>query len=273
MSFFNKVVGGLDAATKPAYRYGGFSSYTPGGRFVDKRTPAQFVANLKELANKNPAIADHLGDISAMGEKRLRLTSDIVELSQGTRFSGGIDFDMAKVIPQTGKSLVQHLLDVLPNAEKNNPHAIDLFQEVLDTTDKLRSKAFLAEFNGVLSDTSVAEHCRAMKPYVQEIAGLTYKPFGLMETDSYAHFNKFMSCLLGSKTKPEKVDMLKDLAKATDTSKKDRVINVFDFITNSRPTKEVKENIDILPKVLENVDREGKDIDVVEFVNKNVNLD
>lgn len=44
------------------------------------------------------------------------------------------------------------------------------------------------------------------------------------------------------------------------------------FVQSNAPLRQVEQNLEILPQVLQNAEKQGKSIDVVDFVNNNVNL-
>lgn len=66
-----------------------------------------------------------------MNPKYLSLAVDTMELASKRDFTM-TDINMNKVIPNVGKSLLEHLLSIYPKASKENPKAMEFAQEVIN---------------------------------------------------------------------------------------------------------------------------------------------
>lgn len=283
MSIVNKLFGRgasklNEAAQKlvketPVYRFNnGFQTLGAQVRPKDERTTAQLCATIDALAERNPAVKEFVKDLKSMNPKHLGLAADTIELA-GRSEMLMTNVNMNKVSPQTGKSLLQHLLGVYPKASKENPHAMEFAQEVINNTDTLTSKYFLGDCLGYFEHPEVGEHLKALKPMIKDFAEATINGGYLGTFERQANFTELIKGVATPQSKPEKIALMPKLCQAVDSVPEGNFEIVLNkFAMSDTPLKQVKENIEILPQVLQNAHRQGKSIDVVDFVNNNVNL-
>ena len=281
MSLFDKSLNiGANAAKKvftkaePKFRFGGWQALGAQKRPIDDRTPEQLFATIDELAKKNPTIKKFEKEIKEMNPKYLSLAVDTMELASKRDFTM-TDINMNKVIPNVGKSLLEHLLSIYPKASKENPKAMEFAQEVINNTDTLTSKYFLADMAGIFQSPKIAEHLDAMKPFVNEIAESTINGGYLGTFDKQVKFTDMIKSLLTPDVKPHKISLIRKLSDTVDryTKPDDKVeIYIDKFVKSDTPTKQVEQNIANLANVLPAARQSGKNFDVVDYVNNNVNF-
>ncbi len=281
MSLFDKSLNiGANVAKKtftkaePKFRFGGWQVAGAQKRPIDDRTPEQLFATIDELAKKNPVIKKFEKEIKEMNPKYLSLAVDTMELASKSDFTM-TDINMNKVIPNVGESLLEHLLSVYPKASKENPKAMEFAQEVINNTDTLTSKYFLADMAGIFQSPKIAEHLDAMKPLVNEIAESTINGGYLGTFERQINFTNMIKSLLTPDVKPQKISLIRKLSDAVDrlTSADDKVeIFIDKFVKSDTPAKQVEINIANLANVLPSVRKSGKNFDVVDYVNNNVNF-
>lgn len=271
----NNVIEGCSKIVKeetPVYRFGGFEQLGAQVRPKDTRTPSQLCATINALAEKNPAVKEFVKDLKSMNPKHLGLVSDTIELASRKEMLI-TDVNMNKVIPQTGKSLLQHLLSVYPKASKENPHAMEFAQEVINNTDTLTSKYFLAVLNGIFTTPQAGKHLEALKPMVKPLAEATINGAYLGTFEKQMNFINLINGILTPQTKPEKIALMPKLCQAVDRVPEGNFEIVLNkFAMSDTPLKQVEQNIAILPEVAHESVKQGKSIDVVDFVNSNVNF-
>ena len=283
MAILNKIFGSsavkptieiLEKKAEPVLRFGGgFEKLGVQTRELDTRTPEQIDATIDYLAKRNPAIQEFVKDLKQMSPRHKALASDTIELAGRTEMLM-TNVNMNKVSPETNKSLLQHLLSVFPKAEKENPASLDFAQEVINNTDTLTSKYFLASMNGIFSSPEASKHLEAIQPLVKDFAEATLNGGYTGNFEKQNNFVNFIQALLTPEASPEKIKLITKLCKVVDSvpTSENVPICLNRFVTSKTPVHQVVENIEVLPTVLENSLSNGKKIDVVDFVNHNLNL-
>ena len=271
MSWSSKIINNVSKQAEPVFRFGGWEQLGAQVRPKDERTVEQLYATIDALAKRNPAVKEFVKDLKSMNPKYLNLAADTMELSSRSEMLM-TDIDMNKVSPQTGKSLLQHLLGIYPKASKENPQALDFAQEVINNTDTLTSKYFLADLNEIFEVPQAAKHLEALKPMVKPIAEATINGGYLGTFEKQENFVSLLRGVLTPQAKPEKISLLPKLSEIADNAKGTYKIVLNKFVQSNTPLRQVEENLEILPQVLQNAERQGKSIDIVDFANNNVNL-
>ena len=114
-----------------------------------------------------------------------------------------------------------------------------------------------------------------MKPFVNEIAESTINGGYLGTFDKQVKFTDMIKSLLTPDVKPKKISLCRKLR---DTivryAKPDDKVRVYidKFVKSDTPTKQVEQNIANLANVLPEARQSGKNFDVVDYVNNNVNF-
>lgn len=265
MSLFSSVKNYI-----PTLRFDGFRAMGAHVKPADTRTTEQLLENIEYYAQRNPEVAMFKEELKSMNPKHLGLVSDICEIANGGEFRGfGIDI---KKPVSNGKSLFAFLMEKLPKASKENPKALDFAQEVINNTDNTTSKYFLTEFTGVIDRPELGRHFEALKPMVKDIAQQTLNGSHTMDFEKQKNFMDFIKVMINPESKPEKISMLQKLVKAADEIPGNNELYIDDFVRSNAPVSRVEENLKTVPLVAEMFAKDGKSIDIVDFVNNNINL-
>ncbi len=281
MSLFDKSLNiGENAAKKvftkaePKSRFCGWELMAAQQRPIDDRTPEQLFATIDEYAKKNPVIKKFEKEIKEMNPKYLGLAVDTIELAARTNFAI-LNVNMNKVIPDLGKSLLEHLLSIYPKASRENPKAMEFAQEVINNTDTLTSKYFLADMAPIFEHPKFADHLEAIKPLVKDIAESTITAGPYVNLERQIKFTDMIKSLLAPDVKPKKISLCRKLRDTIERyAKPDDKVRVYidKFVKSDTPTKQVEQNIANLANVLPAARQSGKNFDVVDYVNNNVNF-
>lgn len=272
MSIFTKATKQVSETTLPVFRINtGFESLGAQIRPKDNRTPAQLLATINYFLQKNPALEKFKAEIETMNPAHLNLVSDTLELaSQRELLTPDVVIDMNKVYPQLGKSILEYLLSVYPKASKNNPESIELAKEVINNTDSLTSKYYLANTIGFFESKEFGQHFKAIKPLIKDFAEIALEGGFLGTFEKQQNFVGLMRGILTPKADPRKIELLPKIADIAETNPNRTYKIVMNKFTDSdTPIKQIEENMEVLPNVVKN---SKTDIDIVDFLNKNVNL-
>ncbi|MBO8430570.1 hypothetical protein IAC76_04215 [Spirochaetes bacterium] len=258
---------------KPVYRFNEtFQTMGAQVRPADTRTPGQVLATMEDLAKRNPDIAEFMTELKKMNPEHQKLAADTMELARMHEMLP-ININMNKKNPQTGKSILQAVLDILPKASKENPAVIDFTKEVINNTDIRTAKYFLASFPDNALKSEFAEHIKASIPMVKDIAEQTLKGGYTMDFSKQQNFMDFIATLINRESKPEKIALLPKLTKVADELPGENMLYLDSFIRSNTPVAQVEKNMETVKDVAEMMHKEGKSFDIVGFLNKNVNLE
>lgn len=259
---------------QPVYRFGGgFMTMGAQVRPADTRTTGEVIATMEALAERNPDIKQFLAEIKKMPLEHMKLASDTMELARMSEMLSGPQIVMNRKHPQSGKTLLQSILEVLPKASKENPAALDFAQEVINNTDTTTSKYFLAAIKDAFLKTELAEHLKAAKPMVKPIAEQTLAGGYTMDFSKQESFVNFIATLVNKNANPDKIAFLPKLSRAVDDMPGVHPLYIGDFVKSNTPLKQVEENLETVKDVAKLVHENGKSINIVDFVTKNINLD
>lgn len=260
------------AKENPVYRLsGGFQRLGAQVRPEDTRTPAQVLATMEELAKRNSDIKEFMAELKKMNPEHRKLAADTMELAQMHELLP-TNINMNQKIQQTGKTLLQSILEVLPKVSKENPAAIDFTKAVINNTDITTSKYFLATFPENALKSEFSEHLKAAVPMIKEIAEQTLNGGYSMDFSKQKNFMQFLGTLINKDAKPEKIALLPKLCKAADEIPGENPLYIDSFVRSNTPVQQVEKNLETVKDVAEMMHKEGKSLDIVDFVNNNVNL-
>lgn len=268
------MFGKINKFVPPAFRFNtGWQAIGAQVRPKDVRTQEQILATIDTLLSKAPDLQKFRSDIKKADAKYLGLISDVLELSNIHEMTS-VPINMNKVVNKDGKSLIQALLEVLPKASKENPAALDFAQEVINNTDIITSKYFLAELPSVINNLKLSEFFKATKPMVKDIAESTLNGGPTMDYSKQKLFMDFVKTLVNPHNNLENLRLLPKLSRTLDeVSGKQHEICIDKFITsNKKPVSSIEDNIQTLKSVLPTAEEQGRPIDVVDFVLNNTNL-
>lgn len=270
MSLLSKI------STKLPNRFLEKGGFTPMGaveRTPRANTTKELVESINAYAKESPEVAEFAKHLDEMKPQHLGLAQDIIDLSN-TREMLMTNINMKEKL-NNGKTILGQILEMLPATSKKNPAALDLAEEVINHSDTTNSKYFLCNLfdYDLPSMGALAEQMKATKEVVGTVAKDTLSGGYSGTFDKNKEFFEFIQTLSAGDSKPENIKMLKPLCDL-----------LLGFSKNSQPhcdiakfrtgdTATIKENLKILPQVLENADKQGKSIDVSGFLTSNVNLD
>lgn len=259
---------------KPVFRFNnGFEKLGAQVRPADTRTNGEVMAAIETLAERNPDIKVFVSELKNMKPEHMRLASDTMELAgKSEMLMASTNINLNKTNIETRKSPLQAILGILPKASKENPAILDFAQEVINNTDTITAKYFLCSLPDNAMKTNLAEHFKAARPFVKDIAESTINGGYTGDLSKQRHFMDTISVLVNGESKPEKIAMLSKLTKAADEIEGQNPIYLDAFVRSNTPERQVEENLDTVVEVANNALKQGKSIDIVDFVNHNVNL-
>ena len=278
MSFMNKIVGsGAQFAekAKPSFRFGAWQQMGAFTREADTRTTEQLLANIDYFADRLPEVAQFRKELKSMKPQHLGLVSDVCEL--GTRSEMlNTNIDMRKPA-QNGKSLLAFLMEKLPWASKENPEMLNLAQEVINQTDTTASKYFLGTFAGVFEHPEAGRHLAATKPLVKDIAQATLNGGYTMDYSKEQKFVNVLGSYVNPAVNPEKIEIvneaLRTVEKLPDSVDLSCYVDGATILKSETPVSQMRENLRIFEQIAEGLSQKTKEVNLTEFVTRNVNLD
>lgn len=278
MSFMNKIVGSgvqLSEKAKPSFRFGAWQQMGAFTREADTRTTEQLLANIDYFADRLPEVAQFRKELKAMKPEHLGLVSDVCEL--GTRSEMlNTNIDMRKPA-QNGKSLLAFLIEKLPWASKENPEMLNLAQEVINQTDTTASKYFLGSFAGVFEHPEAGRHLAATKPLVKDIAQATLNGGYTMDYSKEQKFVNVLSSYVNPSVTPEKIEIvneaLRTVEKLPDSVDLSCYVDGATILKTETPVSQMRKNLRTFEQIAEGLSQKTKEVNLTEFVTRNVNLD
>lgn len=274
----NKIVGsGAQFAekAKPSFRFGAWQQMGAFTREADTRTTEQLLANIDYFADRLPEVAQFRKELKSMKPQHLGLVSDVCEL--GTRSEMlNTNIDMRKPA-QNGKSLLAFLMEKLPWASKENPEMLNLAQEVINQTDTTASKYFLGTFAGVFEHPEAGRHLAATKPLVKDIAQATLNGGYTMDYSKEQKFVNVLGSYVNPAVNPEKIEIvneaLRTVEKLPDSVDLSCYVDGATILKSETPVSQMRENLRIFEQIAEGLSQKTKEVNLTEFVTRNVNLD
>lgn len=257
---------------KAVYRFNnGWQAMGAVARPKDTRTETQILATINELLEKSPEIKKFAGDLPKMDKKYLGLVADTLELASHREMLPTA-INMNHVVPQRGKSLVQALIQAFPKASKENPAALDFAQEVIDNTDTITSKYFLGNLIEIIDNPAYAKHFEVSKPLVKDIAESTLNGGYTMDYSKQKDFMDMIQTFVNPQIAPERIGLFSKLSKITDGLDGNYPLYADRFVNSTAPLNQVEDNLNVVGQVAQLAEKQGKQINLVDFVTKNVNL-
>lgn len=230
---------------------------------------------------KAAEITTFLQQAGNMPQRHLSLAHDIVDLSNTSAFINysifpTIDFNELLQNSQANRfsTLMGAILDVLPKLSKENPEAVDLAETVVSNVDDSIARFFLNKF--LDRPPFAPEQAKITEGFVPRLAGSVLKGMPSMdlgENCKESVFQSLIRCLASPDSKPENLKALNDVFEMTDKLP-DNIKTQFNLSEiRLGDTDTIKQNMDVLPQLLENAEAQGvKQLDVSGFLTKNVNL-
>jgi hypothetical protein len=232
---------------------------------------------------KSKDIAEFIEQMNDMPPRHLSLAQDVIDLSN-TKYmvSDGIfaedNFNAIGQVNSTGKksTMMGYILNKLPQISKEKPEALDLADKVLTHSDSTNAKFFLFRFLEDLQNKG-AEQMKATDQFVEMFSKDILKGSPSLYFDASCKENQFLNAInnMTSKdTKLENIQLFDKALKITDEfdTGKTQYNFAMNEILSGKPEK-IKENLEILPKVLKDALNQVKEFDVSGFLTKNTNLD
>ncbi len=278
MAFINKIVGGgaqLAEKVKPSFRFGAWQQMGAFTREPDTRTTEQLLANIDYFAEKLPEVAQFKKELKTMKPQHLGLVSDICEL--GARMDMlNTNINIRKPA-SNGKSLLAFLMEKLPKASKENPEMLNLAQEVINQTDTTASKYFLGSFAGVFEHPEAGRHLAATKPLVKDIAQATLRGGYTMDYSKEQKFVNVLSSYVNPSVNPEKIEIVNETLRTVDRLPESVnlscAVDGTAILNSKTPVGQMRENLETFSQIAEGLSQKTQEINLSDFVIRNVNLD
>lgn len=237
-------------------------------RGIDTRTTEQLLENIDYFAKCCPEVAQFKAGLKSMNPKHLGLVSDVCELAtRHEMINTAIDI---RKINSNGKSLFQFLMEKLPVASKENPAAIELSQEIINNTDSIGAKYALAAISPLYENKNATKHIEATIPFVSDIAEATLSGGYTMDYSREKNFVNAISNFITPTVPLEKLTLLNDICKIAEKAKALCDIDAFQILKSKTPINVIKENLETFKNIDKNM--QGKEINLTEFLEKNVNM-
>ena len=268
---------------KNILRQGGTLSGAQRQEYEELLQIARVAHSIKVAELKTKEISEFLKMAGDMPQRHLSLAHDVVDLSNTTAFINHdifptVDFNGIGQAKSTGKitTMMGYILNLLPDLSKINAKAVDLAETVVSHSDDTNAKFFLQSFVDNFPIAGAEKQAEATEALVEPLAKSILKGMPSMDlgprSKEYIFFNQIRH-LCNEDSKPENLRLLKQTLDTTDSvaPKVDADINLDDIRLGD--TARIKENLEMLPQVLENAEAQGlRTFDVSGFLTKNVNL-
>lgn len=236
---------------------------------------------IKTAELKAREITEFLSIAGDMPQRHLSLAHDVVDLSNthamiNTDIFPTVDYNTIGQVKNTNKktTLMGYVLNLLPRLSKANPKAVDLAEAVVSHSDDTNAKFFLHKFVDSFHFIGTEKQAEATEPLVENLSKSVLKGMPSMDLGANCKeqiFYNLISNLCKVDSKPENIKLLKQTMDITDTVAPEVDANIDLDDIRLGDTEKIAENIEILPKVLENV-KGSAEFDVSGFLTKNVNL-
>ena len=258
----------------PKYRIAGdWNLMGAISRPLDKRTTKEIIYTFQFLSSK---IANHvkqiLPEIKKMNTKHLGLVSDTFEIANMATF-GPVNESLLGTL-SNGETVLHRLINKFIKASKTDHKALDFAQDIINNTDVRASKHFLLDLvsSDALENLASSPKFDAARSMIPEIAKVTLKPPYFIN-DSLENFSIFIKSLTSEKANADKVKLLKPFSEFLEKKfKSDCQLDVIKFVNSDVPNEKILDNMKSLGQMAEVIDKNGSNIDVVDFVTKNTNL-
>ena len=270
------ILNNVTKTIEPMFRFSDWETMGAHVRPQDTRTTEQLLANIDYYAEKLPEVAKFKKELKAMSPEHLGLASDICEL--GTRQEKiATHIDIRKTAPNK-KSLLEYLIERLPIASKENPNALDFTKEVINNTDTIASKYFLNEFAPMLDHPEAGKHFSATKPLIKDIAEATLQGGHIWDYEKECNFVNSLWQFINPKVNPENIEVFDKTLRTVENLPKscDNLSCVVDsntIINSKTPIAKMKENLSTFTEIAENLSKQTNEVNLSDFMTKNVNLD
>lgn len=244
---------------------------------ADTRTTQQLLNNIECYAEKFPEVAKFKEELKAMNPKHLGLVSDICELTRVDNYNG-IHTDIGKNINirnlmSNGKSLFATLIELLPKASKENPESIYFAQEVINQTDTIASKYFLAACPGYFTHPEAQRHLALTRPFVKGIAEATLSGGPRFNYSDEQNFVNVIQQFVDPSVQTENLELLSKISKAADEAPLETCyINPAQILHSKVPVERMEENLETFKAISPELAKQTDDINLTDFVVNNVNL-
>ena len=236
---------------------------------ADTRTTKQLLENIDYFANKNPEVAKFKNELKSVQPKFLNLVSDICELANGKEMLP-VNIDLRKA--ENGKkSVLGYVMENFSKTSKENPHMLEFTQEVLNNTDATASKYFLTDYAGMMGCNSAGKHFEAAKPLVKDIAEATLSGGLRMDFAKEKSFMNYVKSIISPDVEPERIKLLQKASKAADDTVGENSFYVDNFVRSETPIPQIEANIPQLKQASIDAKKQGKSLDITEFLTTHLN--
>ncbi|MCM1338182.1 MAG: hypothetical protein NC191_00745 [Muribaculaceae bacterium] len=246
-------------------------------RAVDLAAVSEDVRHQKLVGETNSReLRNFLAQTDGMSTEHLGVAHDIIDLAH-MRAMLNTNIDFQDIIPN-GRTLMGEILSRFPEVSRKNPGAIELTGKVFNHSDDTNSKYFVNSLfgNDLPNKAHLSEYFKALKGMVPTFAKEALSGGYLMDYSKENKFFQMIADFCRPEVKPESIKLLPDVMPkisemiASISKKTHPVVDRVSIATGD--AGRITENVDVLPQVLGNFEAAGKNLDVSEFITKNVNL-
>lgn len=240
-------------------------------REPDTRTLQELRDTISAYSEQIPDVKKYAEEINKLPKKHIGIIADTIELSQYSQLFAA---DVSLKKEHEGKSVLESLINDMIQASKYNPSGLKLVEAIINNTDALTSKFALYVMNGgVIRNNTFSKQMDETAKVVPQIAEETLKSHDVFDFSERMDFMTKIRNLVSENVVPEKItSFYKDIMSFGKYIPEAFKLDVDKYVTSKVPMSKIKENLGILPQVLGHRPKPSGKFDVVEFVNKNVNL-
>lgn len=245
----------------------GWSQMGAVKRDIDKRTYGQMQDTIDAYAEQIPELKQFVKEIKTLNPKDLGTICDTLELSTRHSMLTSVEANVDKTYDKT---LREKLLSQMVKASKENPAGMDLINAIINNTDSITSKYALHVMSGgVLNNKEVSRQMVATSKVVPEIAQETLKGGYTMDLSKQESFMSFIKAMVNKDAQPDMIKSLfKEVVPFTEKRPERFEIDVLGYLTSKADIEDVRANLKMLPKLLENIGEKFKDFDLVKYLTK-----
>ncbi len=248
--------------------------YTPEGDPVNLIAISEDLKMRKTICDSNSQeIRTFLKQAGDIDPKHLGLAHDILDLGNIQELLN-TNINLQTLL-KNGKTVMGDLLSKFPAISRKSPGAIELTETVINNSDTTNAKYFIQQLFGNDLDIlgMVSEQMKATKDIVPDIAKQTLSGGYTMDYSKEFNFFKFIADFLRVDAKPENINLLSKILKTVDkfSHKSSPSIDGVEIALGN--TKTIKDNMELMPQLLQNAEQSGQNIDLSGFLTKNINLD
>jgi len=234
--------------------------------FEPEVNPSLSRGELLRFAVVIPEVQECLKDLKASNPMYLDLLVQVIR----TSITPNQNIDINMCDSSRGESVLALLLKQFNDVSYNNTEVLDFTQEVLNCSDNLTSKYYLAHLAaGTMSNQNLKAQFKAAIPFVKSLVSATL----YSDSDDLTSQKNFMmgiKLIINEKADVNKIALLPKLKQIVDTSsKKEHNIDIVKFIYSKASLARINLKLTTLPNALYTAERNNKSLDCVGYLIQN----